>query len=249
MALFNICLLALVAAATFLTVNAYDCGDFIFAKTIDEDVNASNGLCFLLRCTVNGDLKSNGRYAPVLLFSSSARKVDVKDSGEVGIIFSEVTKGGVKVEGNKGNLEICGSTISDVIEFKDSVGDLIMGEQDLRGLVCTDNTIVNDVKVSNVTGNVTIISSVNGNGETSLINVDGNITLRDASFNKITIEKTSGEIVLRNIVAKEIVLKGNTGGITIEQSSIMKLDCQNNSPAPKCRMNNIMTSGMQCSTC
>lgn len=63
------------------------------------------------------------------------------------------------------------------------------------------------------------------------------------------IEKNLGEVLLENIVAKEVVIKDNTNKVFIKNSSIVNLDCQSNSFNPDCIQNVVSDPIAQCSAC
>lgn len=136
-----------------------------------------------------------------------------------------VTAGGVKADGVSGDVELCGNTIGDVVEFKRVGGDFLAEE----GASCRPNEFVKDVKIDGVAGSVRINGGSAARGELVLKNVEGAVFLENCKLGKVKVDKCKA-VLLTAVLADDVELKENTGGVTVLGSSLEKIGCFGNEP-------------------
>ncbi len=196
--------------------------------TVNGDVKVENGASLTTNgdTTIDGDVKGDGAGAISLLQGTSVKTVDVKESGAITVKGSTITAG-LKVDKSVGGLIICGSTINDDIEYKESDGAFLLVESSS----CPTNTISKSIKIDKGTGSVQIIRNDVGE-EVSIKERDGEVTIEGAELNKLTVEKVEKKVLVDGATVEEAQIKENTGGVVIKNSVLGTLDCQDNSPLP-----------------
>lgn len=172
----------------------------------------------------------------------SVLRMDFKNIAGASLRGVTVTAGGVKGEGIDGDLELCGNNIGDVVEFKSIGGDFLAEE----GPHCRPNTFVKDVKIDHVDGSVRINGGSASRGELVLKNVGGAVFLENVRLKKVKVDKCQA-VLMTAVIAEDVELKENAGGVTVLGSTLEKIGCFGNEPDVSGTDNLISDGKGQCS--
>lgn len=261
--------------ALFATVAAgMNCSGTITAD-VDEDVYISGGITCRMEGDVSvtgsvymsdgANLQTRGTIAIKgahgiqgvgagwleLLDNTSVGKVDMLNGtsdSHVSVHGSTIGGGGLKVENCVGNLVICGATLNDVVEFKESKGSFVASANwwAVAGFGCPSSEFESDIKIENITGDFFLSRANVRHGEFTAHLVQGRTIIEHVHMEEATFQLNKGEVRLNHVTTTMVDLKENQSGVKLWNSHFDFLDCKKNVPDVTGYGNTIKKARSQC---
>lgn len=184
------------------------------------------------RVTVNGRKGINGRGSGWVdsWGQVTVQQVDVFKGKWHSFYDTRVQAGELKIEASKGDITLCGTYVSDVVENKENTGNFYAAPSliAVKGWFgCTKSVFKRDVKVEFLKGSVDFRGQRVSPGELYVKGVTGRTTLEDVATRKLKVERNRGYLSMTRVSAHEAEIKQN-GQVGVSECDIDKIKCNMN---------------------
>lgn len=181
---------------------------------------------------VNGKKGINGRGSGWVdsWGDVDVRQVDIFKGKWHSFYDTKVSRGELKIEASKGDITLCGTLVSDVVENKENIGNFYSAPSlvAVKGWFgCTKNIFKRDVKVEFLKGSVQFSGQRVSPGELYIKGVTGSTTITDVHTKKLKIERNGGYLTMTRVSSPEAEIKQN-GAVAVTECDIDKIKCNLN---------------------
>lgn len=166
------------------------------------------------KATVGGVSIADGVKAKIFGTTGS---VSAKEAGLIFLYGGTVTGGGVLVELGNGNLLMCGANVTGGVKVIETVGNVVIAP----GKDCPPSAIVGSINVEKGNGLIQLSGGHLDAADLNVVENIGPIKVSDTTLSDVKIEKTTGNVMLKNITSdSDGTLVEINGAVTMLDSMV-----------------------------